>query len=98
MPRGYEHIIRLVFTSAFRGIFSLSFLRIRLYWEKRSLRRVCQPRSQGSLLTTLRAGRIGENPGNEVSMFDCLFLEKYTVKDYISTDRAHAPIILFKSN
>ena len=50
-----------------------------------------QPRSQGSLLTTLRVGRVGENPGNEVSMFDDLFPEKYTVKDYISTDRAYAP-------
>ena len=47
-----------------------------------------QPRSHGSLLTTLR---VGENAGNEVSMFDGLFPEKYIVKDRISTDRAHAP-------
>ena len=46
---------------------------------------------QGSLLTTLRVGRLGENSGNEVSVFDGLFPEKYTVKDHISTDRAHAP-------
>ena len=46
-------------------------------------------------------GRVGENAGNEVSVFDGVFPEKYTVKDNISTDRAHAPghpIILLKSN
>ena len=52
---------------------------------------VWQPRSQGSLLTILRVGRVGENAGNEVSVFDGVFPEKYTVKDNISTDRAHAP-------
>ena len=39
MPRGYEHI-SFVFSSTFQDIFSYSFLRIRLYWEKRPLRRV----------------------------------------------------------
>ena len=32
---------------------------------------------QGSLLTTLRVGRVGENSGNEVSVFDGVFPEKY---------------------
>ena len=45
-----------------------------------------QPRSQGSLVTTLRVGRVGENAENEVSVLDGLF----PVKDHISTDRAHA--------
>ena len=39
MPRGHEHI-SFVFSSAFRDIFSQSFLRIRMLWEKRSLCRV----------------------------------------------------------
>ena len=50
-----------------------------------------QPRSQVSLLTTLRVERVGENAGNEVSVFDGRFPEKYTVKDHISTDRANGP-------
>ena len=36
MPRGHEHI-SFVFSSAFRDIFSLSFLRIRFVMGKRSL-------------------------------------------------------------
>ena len=88
MPRGHEHIPFSIY-ERLSGIFSVSFLRIRLYKGKRSLCCVWQPRSQGSLLTTLRVGRVGENSGN--APFDGLFLEKYTVKDYISTDRAHAP-------
>ena len=39
MPRGHEHI-SFVFSGDFRDIFSQSFLRIRLKWEKRSLCRV----------------------------------------------------------
>ena len=34
MSRGHEHI-SFVFSSAFRDIFSQSFLRIRLLWEKK---------------------------------------------------------------
>ena len=36
MPRGHEHI-SFVFFSAFRDIFSFSFLRVRLKWEKKIL-------------------------------------------------------------
>ena len=80
MPRGHEH-----------NPFFFKFSKNKIVMGKRSLCRVWQPRSQGSLLTTLRVGRVGENSGNEVSVFDGLFPEKYTVKDHISTDRAHAP-------
>ena len=79
-PGGHEH-----------NPFFFKFSKNKIVMGKRSLCRVWQPRSQGSLLTTLRVGRVGENSGNEVSVFDGLFPEKYTVKDYISTDRAHAP-------
>ena len=88
MPRGHEHNPFSIYECLSGHVF------FKLSWNKI----VWQPRSQGSLRTTLLVGRVGENSGNEVSVFVGLFLEKYTVKDYISTDRAHAPIILFKSN
>ena len=56
---------------------------------------------QGSLLTTLRVGRVGENSGNEVSVFDGVFPEKYkwkTIFHLILPMPLGHPIILLGSN
>ena len=79
-----------VFTSAFRAFF-FKFSENKIVLGKKIVVPCLATWFPGFSPNHPRVGRVGENAGNEVSMFDGLFPEKYTVKDHISTDRADAP-------
>ena len=90
MPRGHEHNPFSIYERLSGHVF------LKLSWNKivmgKKIVVPCLATSfPGFSPNHLRVGRVGENSGNEVSVFDGLFPEKYTVKDHISTDRAHAP-------